>query len=372
MQVYARDLMALMDGWAPPQLAESWDNPGLQAGDPDQKVGAVMVALDVTRENVGYAKTHGIDMIISHHPFLFKAMKRIDTGTEKGAILRDLLAHGISAFAAHTNLDTADGGVNDALAEALDLRNCRGLVPVREHRRCKLAVYVPREKAQAVRDALAKAGAGSLGGYSGCSFSADGTGHFCGGSGTHPYIGRAGEETAAEEVRIETFFTPEIRERVISAMLAAHPYEEPVYELYALENGSRWDMMGRIGELPQPMRGEEALAYIQERLGIPVLKYAGKSGADVRRVAVLGGAGAEFAPLARKAGADLYLTGDVKYHEAQDAAASGLILADGGHFYTERVVIPVLAERIRRSAVKKGWDLQVTEDPTARDIFQYL
>ncbi len=372
MEARVKDLMKLMDAWAPPMLAESWDHPGLQVGDPDHSIHSVLVSLDLTKDAVQYAKAHGIGMVISHHPFLFRPLKTLDLQTEKGQIIADLITGGISAFAAHTNLDTADGGVNDALADVLGLENRKGLVKIHENKQYKLVVYAPVSHAETVRKAMADAGAGEVGAYDCCAFTSAGTGHFHCKDDAHPYIGTAGEEETAEEVRIETFLSEKDIPQVTAALRRAHPYEEPVYDLYALKEGSHWDTMGRIGDLPHPMTVSEVLSYIKEKLGLPVVKYAGHTeGKTIRKVAVLGGAGVEFAKTAKAAGADLYLTGDVKYHEAQDVAAMGLVLVDGGHFYTERVVIPVIADRIRKAAKEQGWDLTIVEDPTSADIFKY-
>lgn len=372
MEVRVKDLMKLMDAWAPPMLAESWDHPGLQVGDPEHIVRSVLVSLDLTREAVRYAKAQGIGMVISHHPFLFRPLKTLDLQTEKGQIIADLITGQISAFAAHTNLDTADGGVNDALADVLELENRKGLVKIHENKQYKLVVYVPLSHADAVRKALADAGAGAVGAYDRCAFVSEGKGHFHCREEAHPYIGTAGEEEAAEEVRIETFLSENDIAPVTAALRRAHPYEEPVYDLYELKEGSHWDTMGRIGDLPRAMTEREVLAYIKEKLGLPIVKYAGHAAErEIRTVAVLGGAGVEFAKDAKAAGADLYLTGDVKYHEAQDAAAMGLLLVDGGHFYTERVIIPVIARRIRKAAEENDWDISVLEDPTSADIFKY-
>ncbi len=371
MEVYGKDLMAFMDSWAPQSLAEPWDHPGLQAGNPDKPVRKVMAALDVTKAGTAYAAAHHVDMIISHHPFLFKGMKTVDLRTEKGQILAELLGHGILAFAAHTNLDTAEGGVNDTLAAAIGLSHCEGLVPVREEEMEKIVVYVPSSHAAAVRKAMEEAGAGVIGAYRGCSFSAGGTGRFIPEEEAHPFLGTAGKEEEAPEERIETCCLAGDRERILAAVRKAHPYEEPVCDVYALKQGSRWDRMGRIGLLEKEMDPWDAARYIQKKLGIPQVKLAGPVDHPVRKVAVLGGAGTQFAPLAKKAGADLYLTGDVKYHEAQDAAALGLLVMDGGHFYTERVIIPEIARRLRETAEKEHWDLEVLEDPTASDVFMY-
>lgn len=371
MEIRAKDIMKLMDEWAPPSLAESWDHPGLQAGDPEQPVHTMLAALDLTRANLDYAMAHGIEMIVTHHPFLFKGMKTIDLRTQKGQMLADLLSHRICAFAAHTNLDTADGGVNDALAEALGLTHCTGLVPVHQKKRYKIAVYVPVSYEEAVRQAAADAGAGVMGAYRRCSFSCRGTGRFLPGDGAAPFLGEAGREEAAEEVRLETFCTEDEVAPVRAAILRAHPYETAVCDVYELAGGAGWDKMGRVGDLPRPMSGEEAALYVKEKLGLVTAKCAGPMKGTVRRAAVLGGAGAEFMGLAKAAGADLYVTGDVKYHEGQEAEALGLLVIDGGHFHTEKVIVPRIASRIRKAAAERGWDLAVMEDPAPTDVFSW-
>ena len=270
MQVYVKDIMKLMEEWAPKKLAESWDNPGLQIGNTETPVRNLLVSLDVTLANVQWAAAHDVQMIVSHHPFFFHGMKSVDTSTERGKIISVLLKHDISAFAAHTNLDTAAGGVNDALAKALSLSDLSGFVPVVE------------------------------------------------------------------------------------------------------ENGVVTETMGRIGFLPKEMSGRDAVSYIKEKLGMSAIRASGDLMKSVRRIAILGGAGSEFVELACQKKADLYLTGDVRYHEAQEAAGKGIILVDGGHFFTERVIVPQLADRLRKTVIENKWDLQIIEDPVAADIFQYM
>jgi dinuclear metal center YbgI/SA1388 family protein len=372
MEIQAGRIIEVMNQWAPPELAESWDHPGLQIGSAKKKVRKVLVALDVTAENAAYAAEHGVDMIISHHPFLFRALQQIDTDTEKGRTAALLCAGDICVFAAHTNLDSADGGVNDVLADRLELHNRRGLIPVCSRELCKLAVYAPEESAETIRHALDASGAGAAGQYSGCSFSMKGEGRFTPQEGAHPFIGAVRRPETVREVKIETILPESLVSKAVEAMLRVHPYEEPAYDIYRLKNqGRRWSM-GRIGEWEKPLPGPQALAYVRSRLGLSVLRCSGCTDRMVSTVAVLGGAGAEFAEAARKAGADLYVTGDVKYHEAQEAASSGLLLADGGHFGTEKWIIPAMAARLSKEGEKRGWDVRFEEDPTAADIFQYI
>lgn len=338
MEITGKALIGLMNSLAPAQLAEHWDNPGLQIGDPSKKVQRVLVALDVTEENIAFAEENHIQMIIAHHPFLFKALHKIDGQTAKGQIISRVIKNDILIFAAHTNLDTADGGVNDALADALGLTRCEGLVPV--------------------------------GGNSLMKLTAD----FEGGI-PESLVSELRSDSSAYTTELSGNGKIQIRVKK-SALSAVLPllmsYHPKTYETVQCMNYSEYDFMGRIGELKTPMPGTEALQLIKNRLGIPVLKYCGNPEKAVKKIAVLGGAGAEFASLAKAKGADLYLTGDVKYHEAQDAAAEGILMVDGGHYYTERVIVPYLSKFLREAAQKNQWDLTVYEDRVSSDIFRYM
>lgn len=345
MKVTGNDLIGWMESWAPRSLAESWDHPGLQVGDPRRRVTKVLISLDLTEENVDLAAREGAEMVISHHPFLFKAIRELDLRTYKGRVIEKLVKHDILSFAAHTNLDTAKGGVNDALAAALSLSDTEGLVFEQETKERKLALYVKPVTAKVLRHTLSE-------------LYGDAVNHF--------YL-LDDEDDATDEAKLEC--------NVPTALLASVLVKvqeicgDVHYDVYTLESHGCREYMGRIGNLPAPMSGKEALSYIKERLDIPVLRYAGNPDTTISRVAILGGAGSEFAALAKAKGADLYLTGDLKYHEAQDASRLGLLIADGGHFYTERVIVPALAKRLRTYAAEHGWGIEVIEDSRAEDIF---
>lgn len=372
MSVTVGEIVKVLKQWAPLSLKESWDNPGLLIGDPNEEVDKVMTTLDVMMDTVDYAIAHDIHFIISHHPVIFKGLKSIRTDTYSGKMYQKLLAHQITVFSAHTNLDSADGGVNDVLAGLLGLQNLKGLVPVAEDKLYKLAVYVPKTHAQQIRLALGEAGAGFIGNYSHTSFSVAGEGRFQPQAGTHPFIGTAGKtETVAEE-RIETIVPESRLPKVLNAMLAVHPYEEPAYDLYPLKNAGHPFMMGRVGQLPQAMPAMDVLQMIKKVLKRDALSYAGDTNVTVQTVALLGGGGAEFIGLAKQAGAQLYLTGDVKYHDAQEAVRQGIVVADGGHFGTEHPVVNSLCQRLTAAAKENGWDISVETDPTSADMLHYL
>ena len=345
MEIYVKDIMQLMEDWAPSSLAESWDHPGLQVGNPNQPVHKILVALDMTELNISYAIDHGVDMVISHHPFLFKPIHDIDLSTCKGRMIENLIRHRITSFAAHTNLDSAVQGVNDALAEKLGLQECKGFVPVMTYSSYKFTLYITAAHAKLLKKKLDSLRGKDIESY---------------------YVVDDADDFT-ENIRVEFRVPGQLVKRVEDMISSLD--KSAKYDVYKLVNHGYKETMGRIGRLPFPMSVEKALSYIKNKLEVPVLRYAGNKDCLVEKIAILGGAGAEFAGVAKSIGADLYLTGDLKYHEAQDAAMNGLVIADGGHFYTERVIIPYLAKRLRDEFKTRGWNVGVLEDVRAKDIF---
>lgn len=370
MPVKCRTIMAALERLAPRSLAAGWDNVGLLVGSPEQEVASLLVTLDVTPQVAGQAVTDGVDMIVAHHPLIFKTLSAIRTDTPQGRTLAALLAAGIAVAAAHTNLDAAAGGVNDVLAARLGLTGLRPLVVDGRERLLKLAVFVPEGHVEDVRRALAAAGAGHIGNYSHCTFQAAGTGTFLPLEGTQPFLGEQGKLEYAAECRLETILPEKIAVPVIDAMLKAHPYEEVAYDLYALENPGREFGLGRVGRLAAP----EPFAVFADRvtaaLGLSHLRIAGPTDREVGTVAVCGGSGGNFLAIAAAAGADVLVTGDVKYHEALEAAAVGLTLVDAGHFATERPVVEALAGYLAGCAAEGGWDVAIGTDTLSGDVFR--
>ena len=374
MSVTVGEVVHLLKEWAPLELKESWDNPGLLVGNPHDKVTKIMTTLDVMMGTVDYAIDQGIELIVSHHPIIRKnIIQNLRTDTYDGEMFQKLLSHHIAVYSAHTNLDSADGGVNDVMACLLGLKHVSGLVPGFTDKLYKLVVYVPATHGDALRAALGKSGAGYIGNYSDCSFTAKGTGRFKAHEGTHPFIGTVGDIATAEEERIETIVPQSKLNTVLTAMLAAHPYEEPAYDIYPLQNQGHVYAMGRIGDWPMVnAKAIDVLETIKEVFKLDVLPYAGNPDAPVKRVALLGGGGAGFIELAKNAGADLYLTGDVKYHDAQLAVKLGIVVADGSHYGTEVPVAADLQRRLQDVSNEKGWHIPVVIDPTRRDMFTRL
>jgi len=361
MPVKAKDLFALVEELAPLGLAEEWDNPGLQLGDPEAEVSRVLVALDADAEVCREAGEKGAQLLICHHPLLFKPVQRIRTDLPRGALLACLLRAGIIVYAAHTNLDNAGGGVNDALAARLGLREVEVLRTTHREKYFKLVVFVPVTHTEAVRSALGKAGAGWIGNYSECTFQVPGTGTFRPLEGASPFIGKMGELEYVEEIRLETILPAGLAGPAVKAMLAAHPYEEVAYDLYPLANEGPARGTGRVGVPagPGPISFAGFTEYVKNTLGVKNVRCGGDPTRQIRRVAVCAGAGAELWPDALAAGADVLVTGDVGYHAAKDMLAAGLNWIDAGHYGTEKVILPVLRDYLAEHCRQKGWAVEI-------------
>jgi dinuclear metal center YbgI/SA1388 family protein len=345
MTVKLSKIVSALGEWYPYALAESWDNVGLIFGDPRAEIGRVLLALDLTLEVAQEAAATGCGAVITHHPPIFQAIKRIDLSTTQGEIIGHCLANNIASVALHTNLDSADGGLNDVVGKLLGLTKLKPLVDSGKARFFKLAVFVPATAADKVRQAMFDAGAGAVGKYDLCSFNTPGTGTFRGGEGTNPAIGTPGSLESVEETRIEVLLQRERFGKVYSAMLAAHPYEEVAYDLYPLENRERETGLGRIGILEEPITPREAADRIAG-LGMMVLRTLGDPSRRIRKIALCTGAGSDFTSYAADAGADLYLTAEVKHHHALDAHRRGLCIVETDHLTLERVVWPDVKRRI--------------------------
>lgn len=359
MGVRAKEIFLRLEELAPPELAEEWDNPGLQVGDPEKEVKRVLLALDADSEACREAEEKGADAIICHHPLIFSPLKNLRTDLPAGALLARLIRAGIVVYAAHTNLDNAERGTGAALADALALQEVTAFPARRRQKLFKLVTFVPLSHADGVRAALGRAGAGWIGNYSECTFQVQGKGTFRPLEGADPFVGTPGELAFVDEVRLETVLPAELVPRALKAMLAAHPYEEVAYDLYPLANEGKVLGAGRVGFLAGPMSFGEFTAYVRERLGLLQVRGGGDPGREIRRVAVCPGAGANFWKEAAALRADVFVTGDVGYHRAKEMLSAGLNFVDAGHFGTERVVLPFLQEFLTAVSRREGWEIEV-------------
>jgi dinuclear metal center YbgI/SA1388 family protein len=345
------DVMAAVERLAPAGWAAAWDRAGLAIGRPDAPVSRVLVALTVTRAALAAARRRGADMIVSHHPLVWEPLRALRTDDPHTSLCLELAASGIACYAAHTNLDLAPGGVNDALAERLGLRDVTGLGSGGEEAaRLKLVTFVPASHLARVREAVCEAGAGRIGDYTHCTFSAPGTGTFLPGASASPFSGQKGRVNEEPEHRFETVLPKARAGAVISALRAAHPYEEVAYDLIPLENRDPALTLGRCGVLEKPMQLDAFARHVAEVLEAGAVRFCGDARRRVRTVAVVGGAGASCIS-SLPPGTDVLVTGDVKYHDALDAEARGVLLVDAGHGATEKWVLPVLAEAIKASVM---------------------
>lgn len=339
-----KHITAALEAWAPRSLQEDYDNSGLQVGDPEAEITSALVCLDCTEAVVEEAARHGCGLIISHHPVIFRGLKSLSGG---GYVERTILAairHGIALYAIHTNLDNVVTGVNAEIAARIGLKQLRVLAPKPGQLR-KLVVFAPKDHAEAVRSALFSAGAGSIGAYDECSFNTEGHGTFRPGEGTDPHVGTRGQRHTEPEVRIEVILPATAERAVVAAMIAAHPYEEVAYDLVPLANVHPGIGAGLVGELPGPVEEGAFLGMVKEAFGLKAIRHTALLGKRVQRVALCGGSGAFLIGKAKAAGADAYLTGDIKYHEFFDAD-SKLLLADIGHYGSEQFTMNLIQRRL--------------------------
>ncbi|MBI3948655.1 MAG: Nif3-like dinuclear metal center hexameric protein [Armatimonadetes bacterium] len=346
------DLIHACEVLAPESLAEEWDSVGLQTGSPGVVVSRVLLALDATAETLAEARAAGAQCLLTHHPLIFRPLRSLREDRPEGRLLAALVRDGIALYVAHTNLDLARPGTSDALADALGIEKTRALVPAERpvgERRFKLAVFVPTTDAEGVRAAMGDAGAGAIGNYSHCSFSAPGTGSFRPLAGAHPAIGTVGAQERVAEEKVEALVPARLLPRVVAAMLAAHPYEEVAYDIYPLAPPPSGAGLGRVGSLADPCSLAELVGRARERLSPANVAVMGDPARRIERVAVCGGSGGDLVDAAASAGADALLTGDVKHHQALRARDLGLAVVDASHYATERPVLDLLAARLREA-----------------------
>ncbi|WP_223591345.1 Nif3-like dinuclear metal center hexameric protein [Neobacillus bataviensis] len=364
------ELIQLFEQFSPKGLAMEGDKIGLQIGRLNKKIERVMIALDVLENVIDEAIEKNAQLIIAHHPPIFRPLKNINTDTVQGRMIEKLIKHDIAVYAAHTNLDVAKGGVNDLLASALGLQEAEVLVPSHDTQLKKLVVFVPVSHADTIREVLGEAGAGNIGNYSHCSFSADGTGRFMPGVNTNPYFGHTGQLEAVDEVRIETIVPEPLLKKTITAMIKAHPYEEVAYDVYPLENKGEVLGLGRIGKVVEMTLAEFA-ERVKSALEVERVRVVGDLSSKVKKVAVLGGDGNKYFSHAKFKGADVYVTGDIYYHTAHDAMMQGLNMIDPGH-NVEKIMKKGLTATLQKLCQEAGYEVEIFPSEENTDPFQFI
>ena len=348
------DVVKYLDQLIPAGYQESYDNCGLQVGDTSAEVTGVLISLDLTEAVVDEAVETRSNLIVTHHPFIFTGLKRIDADSPAGRVIYKLIRNGIAVYSAHTSLDKLSDGVSAQLAKRLGLNNLRILAPDSDSLK-QLVVYCPKEQSQQLKDALYAAGAGNIGNYRHCSYSVEGTGTFEPLQGANPFIGKVGNDTATAEERIEMVYPKAFEGRIVASLLANHPYETPAYSLIPLSNANPDVGLGMIGEFQEGIDIETFIKKVKQTVGIPVVRHSELCRKTVRTVALCGGAGAEFIGTAMAQNADIYLTGDLKYHDFQKAAGR-IVVADIGHYESEQFAkeffYDKLSEKFRIFAIR--------------------
>jgi dinuclear metal center YbgI/SA1388 family protein len=351
-----------LDQFAPSHLAADWDNVGLLLGDRSASLQRIMTCLTVTPEVVKEAVQSKVQLIVTHHPILFRPVQRLTADTPEGRMLLSLIQAGVAVFSPHTAFDNTAGGINDALAKRLDLTD---VVPLRRREgihQCKMVVFVPDADLARVSDAMFQAGAGQIGEYSQCSFRIAGTGSFFGSDTTHPSIGQKGRREEVSEWRLEVICPENRVDAVVAAMRQAHSYEEPAYDVYPLQPGNFGE--GRLGRLPSALDLRQLAQKAKDVLNAKQVQIVGDPNRSVERVALACGAGGEFLMDAVRAKADVLLTGEARFHDYLAAQAHGLALVLPGHYATERFGVEDLADRLHQQFPElQVWSSQSETDP---------
>jgi dinuclear metal center YbgI/SA1388 family protein len=339
---------------APFNYQESYDNSGLLVGDASREVTGVIVALDCTEAVIDEAIAAGANVVLTHHPIVFKGLKRLTGANYVERTVIKAIQHDIALIAIHTNLDNVYFGVNHIIASKLNLTNKRILAP-KAATLFKLSVFVPHDSEVAVRTAMAEAGAGQIGDYDNCSFTAEGTGRFRPNENADPFIGTAGQLEAVSESRIEVVVNQHALKAVEQAMKKAHPYEEVAYDVVAMLNTNQYIGSGMVGDLAEPVKTMDFLQTVKETFQCGVVRHTNTVAKTVQRVAVCGGSGGFLLPDAIGAKADVFITADYKYHEFFDADGK-IVIADIGHFeseqYTSEWLVLLLMKKFTNFAVR--------------------
>jgi len=336
----------ILERLAPLAYAEDFDNVGLLVGDAQMEVEGVLVTLDTLENVVDEAIEKNCNLIISFHPIIFNGLKKITGSNYVERTVLKAIKNDIAIYATHTALDNSIDGVNDKICMVLGLTNTHILIPQKETMK-KLVTYVPVENSNDVKTALFEAGAGTIGNYSDCSFSMEGTGSYTANENADPVKGTIGKIHYEKETQISVTYPLTVEKQVLSALFEHHPYEEVAYEITTLENTNQQIGMGMIGELETSMSEKDFLSYLKDKMNVTVVRHSAFRNKKIKNVAVLGGSGAFAIGAAKAAGADVFVTADVKYHEFYQAEKQ-LVIADIGHFETEQFTKNLLVDYLTK------------------------
>jgi len=338
------ELVSFIESFAPVGYQENYDNSGLLLGEPSHAVKGVLITVDVTKVVVDEAIEKDCNVILSHHPLIFKGIKSLTGKTDSERAIIKAIKNNLAVYAAHTSLDNMYEGVNQKVAEKLELQHTRVLSPIRNDL-YKLVTFVSSGYAQQVRDGLFEAGAGSIGYYDSCSFNSQGEGTFRGNEGTNPFVGKKGELHFEKETRIETVFPKYLEKNVLKKLFEAHPYEEVAYDIYPIINENPVAGNGLIGELHEKMEEIDFLNRLKDIFGTPIIKHSPLLNRPVKKVALCGGSGSFLIGRSMASNADVFISADIKYHQFFEAE-NKIIIADVGHYESEKFTKEIFFERL--------------------------
>ena len=341
-----KEIVSYLESIAPPSLQESYDNAGLIIGDPQRTIHSALITLEITPEVLDEAIASNTHLIISHHPLIFKGIKKLTGANQVESMVITAIQNEIAIFATHTNFDSVVGGLNSYLSEKIGLHDVRVLKPKEDHL-LKLVTFVPEDHIDKVRVAIFDAGAGTIGNYDHCSFNIQGTGSFRAGEKSKPFTGKKGELHIENELRLETIFPRHFKFQVVQALLKSHPYEEVAYDLYPLENKYPLAGMGMIGELNEDWEEKTFLDRLKKLFNIHTLRHTQWLRKPIRNVAICGGAGSSLLSEAIRAGADIFISSDFTYHKFFEAE-NKILIADIGHYESEYLVKEVFSNLIKK------------------------
>lgn len=362
-----KKIASYLEELAPLSIAMPGDPVGLQLGSPDAEVSNILVALDPDFPALEEAAAKGADMVVTHHPLFYHQLSSINESRPEGALIAGAIRDRLNIYSAHTNLDIAPRGITCQLAETLGLQveNAEILEVTGSEHLLKLVVFVPVGHENNIRDALAAAGAGQIGNYSHCTFQVRGTGTFMPGEGTDPYIGSSGKLEKADELRIETILPATRRAGVVKALVEAHPYEEVAYDLYPLDLEGKAIGMGLIIEPEKALPMAQLIQLCKGRLNTELVRSWSNGKDSFRRIALCGGSGGSMIESAARKKADIFISGDFRYHDLKRAEAMGLALVDAGHDATEKPGIEFLGRYLEEKLRADGYETGVFQQTSA-------
>jgi dinuclear metal center YbgI/SA1388 family protein len=329
-----KEITDQLESFAPLAYQESYDNAGLICGDPQMEITSALICLDSTEAVLEEAIEKGCNLVIAHHPIVFSGIKKFNGKNYVERVIIKAIKNDIAIYAAHTNLDNVHNGVNAKIADKLGLINCKILQPQKGKLK-KLITFCPLDKAAVVRESLFAAGAGSIGKYDECSFNSTGTGTFRAGAGSNPYVGEIGKLQEEPETKIEVMYPVDKESKILKAMFQSHPYEEVAYDIFELSNENQMIGSGLIGELAEDKNEMDFLKFLKDAMKTSTIRYTALKQKNIKKVAVCGGSGSFLLKNAINAGADIFVTGDFKYHQFFDAE-NRIVIADIGHYESEQ------------------------------------